>query len=583
MVHHENGHWLNDLYGSGNGPDGFGEGNADNFATYLNDSPVVGEDFLCVGAGCYIRTGTNLKQFCGDANPGCYGEVHSDGEVIMGALWKVRVNLNTSLGNTIGDATANLLFNEWMNVYNDSQIKTIIEEHWLALDDNDGNIDNGTPHYNEINSGFVVQGFPGYTLALIQLTNLTSLPDTKDQAGPYGVRVDASSLIGGSISSVQLKYSVNNGAFQTLAMANSGGGVYLASLAGIASPAKVRYYAQATDNLGNTATLPKAAPAAFEDFNVGVTNVFFFDNFEQAGDNGWTHAQIATQDDWQKGAGAGKTGTSQGVSWKDPAGAYSGTRIWANDLGNTIGGQPYNGAYQPNVSNYLRSPLINCAAATGATLTFQRWLTVEQSIYDKAAIKVNGVQVWLNPAGEHVLDTAWKDQEIDISAQADGNPAVQLEWSLVTDGGLELGGWGIDDVSIRTLQPSPSSCLTTTYGAGLAGTNGVPYLDTAGEPVQKGNTSFQVKLKGARASSPAFFGLGFAQASIPLVGGTLLIVPAFSYARTTDLFGQASVALPIANDAGLVGAPVFLQAFVSDPATPQGFAITAGQQASICP
>jgi hypothetical protein len=582
VVYHEVGHWLNDKYGSGNGGDGFGEGNADNYSTFLSDDPIIGENFLCVGAGCNIRDGENTRQFCGDANPGCYGEVHADGEVLMGAFWKMRKQLNTKLGNSSGDARANYLFNAWMNAYNDAQIKTIIETHLLTLDDDDGNIDNGTPNYTEIDAGFVEQGFPGYELPLIQVSGLNQLVDTKDEAGPYGVQVQAASLIGGSISSVVLKYSVNGGAYQNLPMTLNSGSLYTVLVPGIASPAKVRYYASVTDNLGNTALFPKAGAGAALSFAIGVQKIFYFDNLEQPTDNGWTHAQVTNQDDWQKGSPAGKSGSSQGVSWQDPTGAYSGTRIWANDLGNTISGTTWNGSYKASVSNWIRSPQINCSQASGSILAFKRWLSVEASQFDRAAIKVNGAQVWLNPTS-NITDTQWTDFEVDISAQADHNSAVQLEWSLVTDGGLELGGWAFDDVTIKSFEASPTTCLGSVYGSGLAGLNGVPVLDSGSEPLQVGNASFQLKLKNARANSLCWFAVGFSAANVPVVGGTLLVAPSLTFARTTDVYGQASASLALPSDPGLSGLPCFFQAVVSDPSAAQGFAFSAGLQGSICP
>ncbi len=108
VVAHEEGHWMMDLYGSGNGPDGFGEGNADVVGMYVYDTPIVGDDFFTNGG--FIRTGLNTRQFCGDTNIGCYGEVHNDGEVLMGALWKVRHRMNVSLGNAAGDATSDALW-----------------------------------------------------------------------------------------------------------------------------------------------------------------------------------------------------------------------------------------------------------------------------------------------------------------------------------------------------------------------------------------------------------------------------------------------------------------------------------------
>jgi hypothetical protein len=159
---HEAGHGLNVRYNSGNGSDGFGEGNADVFAMYVCNTPIVGEDFT--GPGTLIRSGWNTLQFCGDANPGCHGSAHLDGQVLMGALWKVRNNLQTSLGQSAGALVADALFSGWMNAFNDTQIRSIIETHWLIIDDNDGNLANGTPHHGEIDAGFVAQGFPGHTI-----------------------------------------------------------------------------------------------------------------------------------------------------------------------------------------------------------------------------------------------------------------------------------------------------------------------------------------------------------------------------------------------------------------------------------
>lgn len=161
VVVHEMGHWLNQQYGSGNGGDGFGEGNADVYAMYIVNDPVVGKNFEGNG---FIRTGLNNRQFCGDCCGGCYGEVHVDGEPLMGALWKVRARLQTTYGQAQGGLIADHLFNAWMNGYNDGQIKSIIETHWLTLDDNDGNLTNGTPHYADIDGGFRQQGFPGVTI-----------------------------------------------------------------------------------------------------------------------------------------------------------------------------------------------------------------------------------------------------------------------------------------------------------------------------------------------------------------------------------------------------------------------------------
>ena len=159
VVGHETGHWANDRYNSGNGGDGFGEGAADTWAMYIYDTPIVGDDFFTNGGD--IRNGNNNRQYCGSCGSGCHGGVHAGGEVLMGAFWKVRANLNTTHGDAAGDLIADTLFHAWFVSYNATQICDTNETQILTLDDDNGNISDGTPHYLDIEAGFEAQGFPG--------------------------------------------------------------------------------------------------------------------------------------------------------------------------------------------------------------------------------------------------------------------------------------------------------------------------------------------------------------------------------------------------------------------------------------
>jgi hypothetical protein len=185
-----------------------------------------------------------------------------------------------------------------------------------------------------------------------------------------------------------------------------------------------------------------------------VENTVLADSFETADPadlDGWTHDTDCTgggcdpQDDWQRGVPGGAS------TW-DPAVAFDGSQIWANDLGGVIGGQPWDGNYRGGVDNWLESPPIDCSALRGTTLRFMRWLSVEDGAYDRAAIEVNGVEVWRNPVGADLIDTAWTPQEIDISAIADGNPDVRVRFTLTADGGLQYGGWAIDLFSVLSAE-----------------------------------------------------------------------------------------------------------------------------------
>lgn len=434
---HEEGHWMNDLYNSGNGGDGFGEGAADIWAMFLYDTPIVGENFC--GNGCHIRTGNNTRQYCGS---GCYGQVHTDGEVLMGAFWKWRQNLNTSLGNTAGDLVADTLVIGWFNGYNDRQILPVIEDHLLALDDDDGNIGNGTPNFNEIDDGFRAQGFPGVDLDYILIAH-DPLGDTQNENGPYAVAANLMPQFGSTITTATVHYLVDGGAEMTVPMTALGSGDYTADIPGQASPSIVSYWISAEDELGNTDRYPKQSDASFL---IGLRRIAYFNNFDGAGDEGWTSeyggGTSNDHNDWQHDSPKGNGG--------DPGSAFSGTRVWANDVGNS----GWNGLYQSNVNIRLISPTIDCTNYSNLRLRFARWLTVEEGSFDRARVRVAGNLVYTNDDNQDTIDTAWQMVDYDVSAFADGNPAVIMRWELRTDGGVEFGGWTIDDVMLYSLEPS---------------------------------------------------------------------------------------------------------------------------------
>jgi len=280
---------------------------------------------------------------------------------------------------------------------------------------------------------------PSLTMAHVPLT------DTQNETGPYPVIATiAGQTAGIGVAAAELHWQLEGGNWNTSAMVpTSGVDEWSGAIPGQISPARVRYYITATDSNSRENWLPNGFEAGdmTYGFAVGVYQQLAFFDFEAGNDEGWTHAQNATQDDWQRGTPTGQAG--------DPSGAFSGQNCWGNDLGPS----GWNGEYKSDVNNYLASPDIDCSAGTGTHLRFARWLTVEEGAYDQAQIRVNGQVVWENPSSGHTIDTAWFMHDVDISALADGNPAVKLRFQLKSDGGLEFGGWNVDDVELYTLKP----------------------------------------------------------------------------------------------------------------------------------
>jgi cysteine-rich repeat protein len=173
--------------------------------------------------------------------------------------------------------------------------------------------------------------------------------------------------------------------------------------------------------------------------------------------DGWTHNLTAGQaregaDDWQFGIPRGTAGSG------DPSAAYSGSNVYGNDLG----GGNYNGKYQPEITNVLASPIIDTTGFAIVRLQYRRWLTVEDGFFDRARILANDMETWSNKATDQNgemphQDKEWRFQDVDLSpAIHDGH--VQVIWELASDGGLEFGGWTLDDVCIVGYGPAAPVC-----------------------------------------------------------------------------------------------------------------------------
>ncbi|TPW00565.1 MAG: hypothetical protein FD125_3090, partial [bacterium] len=340
--------------------------------------------------------------FCGDASPGCYGEVHADGEPLMGAIWKVRAELKSGLGDVAGGDLADNLLVGWFQAFNDTGINSIIEEHWLVLDDDDANIDNGTPHYSMIDAGFTAQAFPGFDLPLFSISHTPLVQVNSELQVPIQAVVTEEN---GTLTGVTLNWSNDGGLnYNAVAMTALAGNLWRGFVPGQTSPKTVRYWLSAFGP-GGSNQLPKAAP----------TDAFQYSN--------------------------GKSG--------DPPAAYSGARLWGNDLGP----EGWNGSYKPDVNNYLLSPVFNFSGKTGLRLRFQRWLAVEEAIYDQAELFVNTTRIFVNPQNGNLIDSAWTAQDYDIGSLANNNASVQFKFEMTSDAGLEFAGWNIDDFRVVSLGP----------------------------------------------------------------------------------------------------------------------------------
>jgi hypothetical protein len=541
VIAHEWGHGLDNIYGgiSNNVGDGLSEGWGDIVAMYLVNDPIIGRDFTTGGG--FIRTGLNTTQYGVSTQ-----DVHLSGESWMGFAWQFRINLVASVGATLATSISNtdVIGSIVANAQNQHDA---VQQVFIA-DDNDANLLNGTPHYNELSAAATFHGLPYPQRQLVSIAH-TPIGYTNQQLTPRVVKATVSTWVG-SITSVNLVF--NDGVQQTRAMVPTGlPDEYMALLPGHLAPSSMAYHIEVMHNLGAFVRLPASGenPAP-----VTADTVFYSEDFETNGP-GWTHGFSVLADDWQVGAPQGRSGSSLGIAWSDPAAAFSGANCYGNDLG--IGGS--DGAYNNSETNYLRSPVINCSGRTNVRLRFARWLTCEQGIYDHAAVLVNGATVWLNPAATNTVDTAWQQIELPIPS-ANNNAAVQLSWTLQSDVGLNLGGWNIDSVQLvaagtpatlvssltmlpeQQTQGLPINLAITTPGqqifALVIGDTAGPLLFPGVPPIQVGGSTFTI----AALSDPAgSFGTSFMAPAIPGLNGVVW------YSQVATLDGLGSVVLSNPN------------------------------------
>ena len=146
VVEHEWGHLIDDRFGGISQTDGLSEGWGDILAIYSTGQPIVGPNF---SGNRPVRDARNTLTYPAG------GGVHQQGQTWMGGAWDVRANLITSLGATVGARRAETIVVGSL-IANARNQPNALREVFIA-DDDDGNINNGTPNCNDIVAAYVTK------------------------------------------------------------------------------------------------------------------------------------------------------------------------------------------------------------------------------------------------------------------------------------------------------------------------------------------------------------------------------------------------------------------------------------------
>jgi hypothetical protein len=120
----------------------------------------------------------------------------------------------------------------------------------------------------------------------------------------------------------------------------------------------------------------------------------------------------------------------------------------------------------------------------------------------------------------------------------------------------------------------------SNYGVGFAGTNGIPALTSSADPVL--DTTITIDVGNSLGASTTCFLLGgYAQSSVPLNGGTLLVDQLFVIQAIPLDPGGDSLDVDIPNDPTMCGLKVFGQAVEIDAGAKKGLSFSPGLELDV--
>ncbi len=453
IVYHEYGHsvHMNAVFSSsgiGVFDSAVSEAFADTTSVVITNDSIIGPYFLTTGQG--IRDLEPDKVWPDDV----VEDEHQTGLILGGALWDLRKAMIIEYGEAQGRTYSDELLLQMMRFT--GKMDTSFEAALLSDDDN-GDLSDGTPNLCMIYEHFALHGLAADGQGLISIDH-EQIAEINFPSNP--ITVNASARVTeeecATLGEVIVAYSVNHGeTWSEVEMVSQGGDDFSGDIPAQPRGTELWYRIEASDtDTGHTMVKPTNKAEPYYMAYVGPLKMILCDDFEQE-DLEWTHELISGEDidgadDWMRGFPPGIGG--------DPDEAYSGDYVWGNDL------QPednWNGQYQPNKVNTLRSPVWDLSEYEGMNvrLRFRRWLGVEDGFFDQATVYVNETEkVWTNVASSsmdedksiHHVDKEWILFDMDISDLAAGNSAVQLRWEIASDQGLQFAGWNIDDVCLYT-------------------------------------------------------------------------------------------------------------------------------------
>ncbi len=456
VVHHEYGHHLVASAGSGQGE--YGEGMGDVMGVIITDESNLAVGFNLNNCTTGIRDANNNCQYIAGACSDCGTEIHACGRLISGCVWSLRTNLLATSPATYRQIVSNLAINA-MPLHSGTTIAGDIPIDYLTLDDTDGDITNGTPHYSEIAAAFGAHNLPVPPLALLTFTYPSGRPALLDPAGGPAFTVQVSALNASPQPGTGILYYNTGAGFSSLPMTQTTANNYTAVFPAIPCGSNVSYYVSAQTTTSTVVLNPQSGAAGpYTAISAVSSSTPFSDDFET--NQGWVvgdPADTATTGIWVRGDPIG-TG-AQPEDDHTPAGV---------NCFFTGQGTPGGGLGQADVDGgqtTVTSPTINLAGASSPRLSYWRWYSNDQGADPNNDVFVvqmsnNNGSTWstvetVGPAGP-ATSGGWLFHELSIAGFLTPTATMKIRFIASDNGAGSLVEAAIDDIAITSYSCPPA-------------------------------------------------------------------------------------------------------------------------------